>query len=132
MRIGISALGHAKLSHLADAVRNAFAELGNDVVFVTDSPYGLSACDFLVFMTEPKGLFGGLLASVPHQLAKQEGLMGKRCLAMVRKSGLRAGHTLRKFMGALEHEGLVVVEGELFSDVKAAVRIARDAPLRRG
>jgi len=132
MQIGISALGHARLSHLAEAVRNAFAERGNDAVFIADSSYGLGACDFLVFITEPKGLFGGLLASVPQQLAKQEGLIGKRCLAMVRKSGLRAGHTLRQFMGALEHEGLVVVEGELFSDVKAAVRIVQDAPLRRG
>lgn len=132
MRIGISALGHTKLSHLAETVRNSFAELGNDAVVVMDSPYSLGAYDFLIFMTEPKGFFGGLLESVPQQLAKQEGLIGKRCLAMVRKSGLRSGHTLRKFMEALEHEGLVVVQAELFPDAKAATRIARNAPLRRG
>jgi hypothetical protein len=132
MRIGISALGHTKLSHLAERVRECFVGLGNDAVIVTDSPYSLGAYDFLVFMTEPRGFFGGLLASVPQQLARQEGLVGKRCLAMVHKRGLRAGHTLKKFMGALEHEGLVVVEGELFPDERAAVRIARDAPLRRG
>jgi hypothetical protein len=132
MRIGISALGSKKLSQPAEAVRNSLAELGNDAVLAADSPYGLSAYDFLVFMTESKGMFGGLLDSVSQKLAQQEGLTGKRCLAMVRKSGLRSGYTLRKFMGALEHEGVVVVEGEIFSDVKSAVQIAQDAPLRRG
>jgi len=132
MRIGISALGSNKLSQPAEAIRNALVELGNEVALVSDSPYSLSAYDFLIFMTESKSMFGGLLVSVPQKLARQEGLIGKRCLAMVRKSGMRAGYTLRKFMGALEHEGLVVVEGELFSDVRAAVQIARNAPLRRG
>ncbi|MEN6491506.1 MAG: hypothetical protein ABFC85_05890 [Rectinema sp.] len=132
MRIGISALGSKELSRMAEAVRHSLAGLGHDAVLVSDSPYGLGAYDFLVFMTESKGMLGGLLTFVPQKLARQDGLIGKRCLAMVRKSGLRAGYTLRKFMGALEHEGLIVVEGEIFSDADAAVQIARDAPLKRG
>jgi hypothetical protein len=131
MRIGISVLGSKRLSRTAEAVRSSLAELGNDAVLVSDLPYSLSAYDFLIFMTEAKGMFGGLLDAVPQMLAKEEGLMGKRCLAMLRKGGLRSGYTLRKFMEVLEHEGLLVVEGEIFPDVKAAVQIAQGAPLRR-
>jgi len=132
MRVGISAFGSQRLFPYAKVVRDALTRLENDATLVSDSPYSLNFYDFLIFITEPKGIVGGLLPSLPQKLAKQEGLMGKRCLAMVRKKGLRSGYTLRKFMGALEHEGLVVVEGELFSDAKTAERIAQNAPLSRG
>ncbi|MGB9685261.1 MAG: hypothetical protein ACPLYX_02060 [Rectinema subterraneum] len=131
MRIGISSHGTDKVSRMTEMVRRSFAEMGHEAAIVSDSPYGLSAYDFLVFITEPKSMFGGIASSLPQTLAKSEGLIGKRCLALVRKSGFRSGSTLRKFMEALEHEGLVVVQGEIVSDASSAAAVARGTPLNR-
>lgn len=131
MRIGVFCQGSASLARLADVARQSFADLGHDALLNARSLDGLSSCDFLVFMAEPGNLFGGIPPRVAAALSKAEGLIGKRCLAIVRKSGFRPGHTLRSLMNALEHEGMVVVDSELASDAGDIARIVRETPLTR-
>lgn len=131
MRIGVFCQGSASLSRLADVARQSFADLGHDASVKAQSLDGMSSCDFLVFMTEPGNLFGGIPPHIAAVLSKAEGLMGKRCLAIVRKSGFRPGHSLRTLMNILEHEGLVVVDSEMASNAGDIARIIRETPLTR-
>ena len=132
MRIGINAIGSRKLSSDSNAMLHSLKQKGHDSVLTSDYSYSLGSFDFLIFVTEPKGMFGGLLSSVPQDLAKSGDLVGKRCLAMVQKRGFRSGHTLKKLMEALEHEGLVIVQGEVFSNTDTAIHIIAEVPLKRG
>jgi len=132
MRIAMYVLGSAKLSNVATDAKEILQKLGYEVSIVTGSSLSVSAFDFLVLITEPRGLWGGIAASLPRLLAQVEGLQGKRCLALVQKCGFRPNTALRKFMSALEYEGLFVVQGEVFSDAKAASKIVTNAPFKRG
>lgn len=132
MRIGISVLGSKGLTQAADAALRALKGLGHEVENVSSSTYSLSVYDFLIFIGEPKGFFGGVAASASQSLAKLEGLQGKRCLALMIRRGLRPESALQKFMNVLELEGLVVVEGEVFAGSEAVKTIVQNAPLRRG
>ncbi len=110
---------------------SVLGELGHEATDASNSLYSLNSFEFLVFIAEPKGLFGALDPSVAPILGKYEGLQGKRCLALMRRGGLRPALALQRCMNALEHEGLVVVEGEIFSDARSVEAIVRNAPLRR-
>jgi hypothetical protein len=132
MRIAIYTLGSAKLSKIATEAKEILQELGHEVSIVTESFLSVNSFDFLVLIAEPKGLWGGIAASLPQHLAQVEGLQGKRCLALVQKRGFRPNAALGKFMNALEYEGLFVVQGEVFSDARTASRIGANAPLKRG
>ena len=132
MRIGISALGSKRLTGAAELVLRALEDLGHEAENTTDSRISMGSYDFLVFMSEPRGLFGGIDPSIELSLAKRDGLQGKRCLAMLRRSGLRPESALQKFMNALEHEGLVVVDGEIFAGSDTIQAAVRNAPYRRG
>jgi len=131
MRIGIIALGSKRLTQTLNVVLSALRDLGHEATDASNSLYSLAGFEFLIFITETAGLFGALDASLALSLAKCEGLQGKRCLAMMRRGGLRPERALQRCMNALEHEGLVVVEGEVFSDTRSVETIVRNAPLRR-
>ncbi len=131
MRIGVITLGSKTLAPIVAVAMDALKELGHDAEDVSDLPYSLSNYDFLIFFAQTKGLFGAIPFSITQGLAKCVGLQGKRCLAMMRRGGLRPESALQKCMNALEHEGLVVVEGEVFTGNDSVATIVRNAPLRR-
>jgi len=88
MRIVVSTFGSRKLSQVSAAVIQSLKAQGHDSLLASESPYSLSSSDFLVYISEPKGMFGGLIESIPQELAQQTGIAGKRCLALMRKSWL--------------------------------------------
>ncbi len=131
MRIGIIALGSKRLAQALNAALSALRELGHEATDTSNSLHSLNIFEFLIFIAETKGFFGAIDPSVAQSLVECEGLQGKRCLAMMSRGGLRPERALQNWMNALEHEGLVVVEGEVFTDTKSVGAIVRNAPLRR-
>ncbi len=131
MRIGVFCRDSAGVARLADHARKCFAEMGHEVVSYSQSLDGMASCDFLMFIADPRNAFGGIDQRVVTALSKAECLTGKRCLAVVRKSGFRPGQALRTLMNALEHEGLRIVDSQIAADSRDIERIVRETPLTR-
>jgi hypothetical protein len=120
-----------KLRMISDSLVKEFNSAGHSAFLVRADETGLSTYDFLVICSEPVGM-GSKLGVKIADLLGGSSLIGKRCSAVMVKSGLLPLKALSRLMAALESEGLVVTMGEVVSDTKHAVEIARNTPVIRG
>ena len=119
------------LVEISRAIVDEYNSSGFQASLARGDEIGLSTYDFLVICSQPAGL-GGKLDNKISDLLGGNNLIGKRCLAVMVKSGLRPGKALARLMAELEGEGLVVTMAEIVSDKKGAADTARNAPVIRG
>lgn len=108
-----------KLKAFADAIARGVESQGNQVDVVDmalENGKKVSFYDYLIVGTESINFFGGKIPSTIRDFFKNAGtLSGKRCMAFVRKSGLRSQKTLQMLMKTMEGEGMYLRISEVFA-----------------
>ena len=135
MRVAVVHTGKGEseaLGGIAGAVAREFVAQGHIVDTANRSDHKrLSLYDFIVICSEPESLGGTLGPGAAGVLADAGDLVGKRSMALLRKSGFRPAKALASLMKAMEAEGMIVTCAEIVSDAAQAAAAAREAPLKR-
>jgi len=107
-----------KLKLLATALAKGIEGNGNTVdVFDIALEEGrkISFYDYIVIGTEATTFWGGKIPSNITSFLRNAGTVsGKRCMAFVRKSGVRSQKTLSTLMHAMETEGMYLRTSDIF------------------
>ncbi len=108
-----------KLKAIAEALARGVESQGNQVDvydMALENGKKVSFYDYLIVGTESTAFFGGKIPSTVRDFFKNAGtLSGKRCMAFVRKSGLRSQRTLQVLMKVMEGEGMYLRISEVFA-----------------
>jgi menaquinone-dependent protoporphyrinogen IX oxidase len=108
-----------KLKAIAEALARGVESQGNQVDvydMALENGKKVSFYDYLIVGTESTAFFGGKIPSTIREFFKNAGtLSGKRCMAFVRKSGLRSQRTLQVLMKVMEGEGMYLRISEVFA-----------------
>ena len=108
-----------KLKAIAEALARGVESQGNQVDvydMALENGKKVSFYDYLIVGTESTAFFGGKIPSAIREFFKNAGtLSGKRCMAFVRKSGLRSQRTLQVLMKVMEGEGMYLRISEVFA-----------------
>ncbi|MDD7201292.1 MAG: hypothetical protein SPF89_01925 [Sphaerochaetaceae bacterium] len=108
-----------KLKAIADALARGVESQGNQVDvydMALENGKKVSFYDYLIVGTESTAFFGGKIPSTIRDFFKNAGTVsGKRCMAFVRKSGLRSQRTLQVLMKVMEGEGMYLRNSEVFA-----------------
>jgi hypothetical protein len=91
----------------------------------------LTGYDYVIVGTESATLLGKIPDRVARFLAQAGMVSGKRCMAFLRKSGLRPERALNRLMKAMEAEGMIVNCAELVTNEASAAEAALGAPVER-
>lgn len=118
-----------KLKGIADAVARGIQSQGHEVdVFNMGLEAGtkLTFYDYIVVGTEATGTWGGKIPSAVGEFFKSAGsLEGKRCMAFIRKAGMRTQRTLSVLMKAMEQQGMYLRTSDIFSKAEEAEAAGR-------
>ena len=108
-----------KLKAIAEALARGVESQGNQIDvydMALENGKKVSFYDYLIVGTESTAFFGGKIPSTIREFFKNAGtLSGKRCMAFVRKSGLRSQRTLQVLMKVMEGEGMYLRISEVFA-----------------
>ena len=108
-----------KLKAIAEALARGVESQGNQVDvydMALENGKKVSFYDYLIVGTESTAFFDGKIPSAIREFFKNAGtLSGKRCMAFVRKSGLRSQRTLQVLMKVMEGEGMYLRISEVFA-----------------
>jgi len=98
------------VKRIAEALAKGIQENGNTVDLfdmALEEGRKISFYDYVVIGTEATTFFGGKIPSTVQSFLRSAGTVsGKRCMAFVRKSGMRSQKTLSTLMNAMENEGM--------------------------
>jgi hypothetical protein len=122
------------LEVISKAMSKAFEAAGHFVDLSQarpdESPH-LTGYDYIVIGTESASAFGKIPPLVATFLSQAGMVGGKRSMAFLRKSGLKAEKALTRLMGAMEAEGMIVTSAEVVTSEESAIEAARGAPVER-
>ncbi len=86
----------------------------------------LSFYDYIIVGTESISFFGGKIPSTVREFFRNAGnVSGKRCMAFVRKSGIRSQKTLQVLMKLMEGEGMYLRISEVFAKADLALAMGK-------
>lgn len=125
-----------RLKAIAESLAKGIESQGHAVDLVDmalESGKKVSFYDYLVCGCEATAFFGGKIPPSVVEFFKNAGTLGgKRCMAFVRKTGLRSEKTLQVLMKVMEEQGMYLRTSEVFSKPDMAfasgkrLKISRD------
>jgi menaquinone-dependent protoporphyrinogen IX oxidase len=99
-----------RLKRMSGALAKGIESNGNTVDMfdmALEEGRKISFYDYVVIGTESMTFFGGKIPQIVTSFLRSAGTVsGKRCMAFVRKSGMRSQKTLSALMHAMETEGM--------------------------
>lgn len=122
------------LSNIAQGISDSLTRLGHSVELSDrrgNTRSRIVAFEYIFIVSEPIGLGSKLPARLREFLAQDSGIGGKRSTAVLRRTGLLPSKALRRLVGAMEGEGMVVNFDALAANAIDGAIAAETAPLER-